>query len=267
MFDKARIRESTNLQQVEIHQKLKSTNDRALELLRQDKLTTPALILAEQQTDGRGQRDRRWWSGDGSLTFSWIKGNFEATGQVNHANRLLPMASALAIVGAIESLTDLTRISIKWPNDLIVSGRKICGVLIESVSVGTGTAIVTGIGINVNNEDLSPREIDSLETGTGNASNPTSIFVETDQRTPLDDLLIAVIVRLESESELARTDPAAIVKRCNQRLAFYGETINVVSPSGIRWVGKCQGIGIDGGLVLKIDQEELTIYSGMITDW
>ncbi len=264
MFDATRIKHSTNIELVEIHRQLDSTNNRALELLRNQNVTPPALIVAEHQTAGRGQRDRQWWSGPGSLTFSWIAPTADHTGQTETANRLLPIAAAIAVADAIESQTKLDRIKIKWPNDLMVSGRKISGILIESVSIGSTTSIVVGIGINVNNENLTPPQIGLPDERSRRVAGPTSVLDETHRWTPLEDLLISTVRRLECEFELACTDPESIASRCNTRLAFIGQTINVFLRPGKYAQGKCQGIGTDGGLVLKSEDGLITIYSGTI---
>ena len=266
MYDATRIKKSTNVEQVEIHQQLESTNDRALELIRQNKIAAPVLIIAEHQTAGRGQRDRKWWSGEGSLTFSWIPQVNDATRKNELPNRLLPIAAALAVATAVESLTGMAGIEVKWPNDLTVSGRKLCGILVESASIGSKTAVVIGIGINVNNRDLALREVDSLEDRATSAADATSVLIETNQHTPLEDLLIDVVERLQCEFESASIDPDSIVNRCNEKLAFIGETINVVSPPTVHLAGRCEGIGIDGGLVLKTGDGVVTIYSGTISD-
>ena len=265
MFDATRINESTNSQHVEIHQQLDSTNDRALKLIRQNEISTPALVVAEHQTAGRGQRNRKWWSDEGSLTFSWIAPLIDAAEHNEKAIRLFPIATALAVVDAVESLTELSGLAIKWPNDVIVAGRKLCGILIETVAIGSSTAVVIGIGINVNNKDLGPQHLDSLSDRATSPVAPTSVFKETTQQTSLENLLLAVVERLESRFDLVNSNPGSIVDRCNERLAYVGQTINVVSPPNNSLLGTCVGIGIDGGLVLKSEDGVVTIYSGTIS--
>lgn len=261
MFDATRINESTNARHVEIHQQLDSTNDRALQLIRQNEISTPALVVAEHQTAGRGQRDRKWWSDEGSLTFSWIAPLVDTAKYNKKSIRLIPIASALAVIDAVESQSELSGLKIKWPNDIIVSSRKLCGILIETVSLGSDTAVVIGIGINVNNEDLSSRQLDSLGDRTTSPVEPTSVFVETSRKTSLENLLLAVAERLASQFDLVNSNPGSIVDRCNERLAFVGQTIKVVSPNRIL-LGTCEGIGTDGGLVLKTRNGVVTVYSG-----
>ena len=265
MFNATRIKKSTNIEQVEIYQHLDSTNNRALELIRQNKIAAPALIIAEHQTAGRGQRDRKWWSGEGSLTFSWIPQVDDTIRQNEVPNRLLPIAAALAVSTAVESLTGMVGIEVKWPNDLTVSGRKLGGILIESASIGSRTEVVVGIGINVNNSDCALREVDSLEDRATSAADATSVLIETNRPIPLEDLLIAVVERLQWEFESASIDPDSIVNRCNESLAFIGQTITVISPQTVRLEGRCEGIGSDGGLILKTDDGVVTIYSGTIS--
>ena len=71
-FDEEKICNGVPGAHIEVHSQIDSTNDRAIELIRQSNLNSPAVIIAESQTSGRGQRSRKWWSGTGSLTFSYV---------------------------------------------------------------------------------------------------------------------------------------------------------------------------------------------------
>lgn len=264
MFDVTRIRELTHLEHVEVHQQLDSTNDRALELVRTNAVKLPALVVALKQTAGRGQRDRKWWSSTGSLTFSWIAPPIVANDQGSTKTQLIPIATALAVAESIENLTGFSSVEIKWPNDLTMSGRKLGGILVETVSKHPTSAIVVGIGINVNNEKVVIENDCSSEGYVRSSVEPTSLIRETLCLTPLEDLLIEIVDKLGREFEFASINPASIINRCQSRLAFVGQTIQVILPKGKTEQGTLQGITIDGGLILDSESGLKTVYSGSI---
>jgi BirA family biotin operon repressor/biotin-[acetyl-CoA-carboxylase] ligase len=103
-------------------------------------------ILAERQTGGRGRRERKWHSPPGGniyLSFGWRFMNDECPLST------LPLIVAVAVANAL-SRAGLTGHGIKWPNDILVNGKKLAGILVELKSAGNGGATaVIGIGINV----------------------------------------------------------------------------------------------------------------------
>lgn len=262
MFNATRIRERSLAEHVEVHHELDSTNDRAIELVRRNETPTPALIVAEHQTAGRGQRGRSWFSGDGSLTFSWIAPRLERSEFGSLPTGLLPLATALAIVDGIETVALLTGIQIKWPNDLIVAERKLCGVLIESVSVGSEQFVVVGIGINVNNQDISRTQTDNPDPTRPASLAPTSILMETQQHISIEELLLAIIDRLGSEFSQSLTPPSTLIDRCNSRLAYLGQPVIFTTPQGASTTGICEGVSRDGGLLIRSNEGLQTVTSG-----
>src|SRR5437867_125639 len=121
-----------------------STN---LEAMRQAKAGAPEglCIVARQQTRGRGRLDRSWQSPkDAGLYFSIV---LRPTLEVN-AWPLITLMAALAGSDALMKACGL-RADIKWPNDLCVNERKLCGILAEAVETEVGQAAIVGIGINL----------------------------------------------------------------------------------------------------------------------
>ena len=262
MFDLEHIKNSTNIASIDFQAQLNSTNDRAIDRTRSTPVSFPLLVLTETQTAGRGQRDKKWWSGDGSLTFSWVISDANWSGATNRNVSLIPATVALAVADAIEQSSELQNIRLKWPNDLIVVNRKISGILIESVSIASEKVFVVGIGINVNNPEITSRQVES--PGHGSMLLPTSIFVETKKKTSLEKLLIAIVRQLESEFERLATQPATIVEHFNKRIFCQDKEIRIVTSSGAEHVGICEGISPDGGLILKTVIGTEVVYSGII---
>src|SRR3569623_3093066 len=150
--DVAQLRELPLLTAVEHHEVIGSTNDRALELIQQPDLATPLLILADRQTAGRGRGDHRWWAAEGSLTFSLV---FDPT-QFSLPREVWPRITLTAAVAMCETALRFapgTPCGLKWPNDVLFDGRKLCGIL-AVVPATRGSAqqrMILGLGVNVTN--------------------------------------------------------------------------------------------------------------------
>lgn len=131
---------------LEIHRRIGSTNDRARDLAEAGAIAG-TVVLADAQTAGRGRRGRRWHSPPGkALMFSIVL-------RPDPSDALAPGAAPLRVglvtADAIERVTGL-RVSLKWPNDLLVDGRKVGGILCEGALAVDGTGfVIAGIGVNV----------------------------------------------------------------------------------------------------------------------
>ena len=102
----------------------------------------PALVIALAQTRGRGRFNRDWYSGPGGIYFSYLTfPNFSVKDKIAR----MTLITALALVKSLESLTD-KKIDLRWPNDLIISGKKLGGILCET----KGPGLIIGVGLNLN---------------------------------------------------------------------------------------------------------------------
>ena len=138
---------------VEAYSSIGSTNDRAIELSTEG---APAwtVVVADEQTKGRGRRGSGWISGAGSGL--WMSVLLRDRDSIQS----LPLVVGLACAEGIEAVQDV-RVCIKWPNDLFIRSRKVGGILCET----TDTAVVAGIGINVSAPpDGFPSAIDTVAT-------------------------------------------------------------------------------------------------------
>ena len=143
-----------------------STNNYATRLLKEKNVPEGTLVLTFRQTQGRGQASNSWESGDNlNLTFSLIlkPGFLPAPSQF-----LISQAVSLGLVHYLDNLVQ--GVTIKWPNDILVSGKKLAGILIEHAVMGSRIAwSVAGIGLNVNQmnyKEYVPRAV-SLKMLTG----------------------------------------------------------------------------------------------------
>lgn len=254
LFDLSRLRLAPLVAALEHHPEIGSTSDRALKLAQQDDLKLPILILADQQTGGRGRGNNQWWAAEGALTFSLLLDS-QALGIASAQWPLLSLSTGLAICEALEQIAPGGNFGVKWPNDVFCSGRKLCGILIESPSAARGRVIV-GIGLNVNNSLVAaPEEIQSVATS----------LVDTLQR-PFDltAVLQSLLASLRSRwLELATVGFGAQVDAYRRRCVLDGRTVQVASGPRII-TGRCLGIDESGSLALQTETGREEIASGSI---
>jgi BirA family biotin operon repressor/biotin-[acetyl-CoA-carboxylase] ligase len=253
-LDADEIRAATFIRHVDIHETLGSTNDRAAELARDADIKLPALVAARHQTAGRGRGKNTWSSNEGSLTFSVLLE--PANLGITTADwPQLSLATAVAICDALSNeLSPLQgrSLGIKWPNDVMLDGAKICGILIESPG-GVAPAkdlLVVGIGINVNNTWHYPSAArDSTQCGP-KSPNAISLCDTTSHSHNLPHLLCETLRALEARIiQLAIRDsrlPAAWKRRC-----WLTEQGVEVHSNGKSIDGVCLGIDGDGALLVE----------------
>ena len=144
---------------------IESTNDEAL---RQAKLGVSEgyCVVADKQIAGRGRKGRKWHSEEGGLYFSIVL-------RPSIGPRYLPVLTLVCAIAVYETVRQFCRTDpdIKWPNDILVSGKKISGILAETCETEKGTAVVVGIGINMEIKNM-PDEV---------RNSATSILDETDE--------------------------------------------------------------------------------------
>lgn len=222
-----------------IENELNSTNALGLELLGRG-VAHGAVIAAESQTAGRGRAGRRWDSPPRrNLLFSAI-----VIPQYDCAPyQLFSFAAALAVCAAVRSQTPVTP-AVKWPNDIVVSGRKLGGILTEIGRAADGkTGLVMGVGLNVN---MPAGELASLA-----AENPTSIQAEASQPADRSILLAECLNQLELRcNRLLHEDPAPVVAEWRNLTETLGHQVSV-QFAGRQVVGYAEDIDDDGSLWVR----------------
>ncbi|MBO5088084.1 MAG: biotin--[acetyl-CoA-carboxylase] ligase [Lachnospiraceae bacterium] len=142
-----------------IYEEIMESTNKYAKKLGEENVTNGTVVVTKKQTAGRGRRGRNWISPEGNCYFSLL---LKPSIQTEHASRLT-LVSALALAEAIKNVAGLET-QIKWPNDVVVDGKKLCGILTESsIDVDGLKYVVIGIGINVNQKKFDP-EIDSMAT-------------------------------------------------------------------------------------------------------
>ncbi len=158
---------------------LPSTNDFAYEwVMSEGTLPAGSVVLADYQTQGKGQANRVWYSAPGvNLTFSMIyKPRFLPPDQAHYLN----MITSLAVYEAIEFILppNKAELHIKWPNDVLINGKKVAGILIRNVFSGKAIATsIIGIGVNVLQEKFPPEAGNATSLRLAGARHPDRNFL------------------------------------------------------------------------------------------
>jgi BirA family transcriptional regulator, biotin operon repressor / biotin---[acetyl-CoA-carboxylase] ligase len=229
---------------IELFDCLPSTNREAVQLAQAD-VEHGTVVVADSQTAGRGRLSRTWFSPAGAnLYCSIILRTILPSDRLMEWLSWLPLISALAAAEAIEQVSSI-HVSVKWPNDLLISERKVAGILCES---GTGTRSgpfqVIGIGINVNvdHDDWPPDLRDSA----------TSIWHEQKIIVDRNRLLAQLLLELEQcIDELAGHGTSRLALAYHQRCSTIGHTVKAALANGDTVVGLAEGIGQDGSLRVR----------------
>jgi len=217
-----------------------STNAEAARIA--DDLAAPEWILGLKQTAGRGRRGRDWKAPEGNFAATLVMRPSETPDKV----ALRSFVAALALYDALEAATGRTDwLSLKWPNDVLLKGGKVAGILLESAGLGQGVGHIA-IGIGVNLVSAPPRA--ELEA---TAMQPVSVFAETGVRLAPEaflDLLASAYARHE---ETLRTFGFAPIRELwLARAARIGEVITAKTMRD-EVTGTFETVDAQGNLVLK----------------
>lgn len=207
----------------------------------------PFVVCARTQTDGVGRLGRYWSSPRGGLwmTLAWPLGTSGVPG-------LLGLRCAVAAASAIDASVPeiVERLRIKWPNDLVIGGRKVGGLLVEVIGGATRWVLV-GVGVNVNmlRESLPP----DVQV------HATSLLSETGKAVNLDVLSVTMTDALVRA--LAAGDEQRVLQAARVRLFGEGLMQEVLLPSGERARVKVLGLADDGRLRTECRGDEVLVTS------
>jgi BirA family biotin operon repressor/biotin-[acetyl-CoA-carboxylase] ligase len=235
-------------QRVIYYPSLPSTNDAAKEEA-QKGASEGTVIVADEQTAGRGRIRRGWLSPKGSIAFSVI-----LHPKVAYLPSLIMVAS-LGVAHCIEKVTGL-KAEIKWPNDVLIKGKKVCGILIESEVKGKRVDYaVLGIGINANIKLSDFPEIQP---------SATSLSHELGREVSRLDLLRCLLAEIE-RLYLALPSGDAVYRQWRDSLVTLGKRVKVRSGE-TSYEGIAESVASDGSLLLRQPDGSLTkIVAGDVT--
>ena len=219
-----------------------STNDEALAWAANEAMDL-SLVIADEQTAGRGRLNRKWFTPKGTaLAFSVILNPTAA--EKPHLSRIVGLA-ALAVAKALQTRGLPTQI--KWPNDVLIRGRKVSGILTESVWSGEDVeCVVIGIGVNVRKGSVPPAELLQFPA--------TSLEDELDPAPERGDILRDILGALIELRPLLGTDE--IIAQWEGLLALRDENVQVESEKNPPVTGQIYGLETDGSLRLRNEHGE-----------
>ena len=230
-----------------------STNNRAKEE-GDNKAPNGTLFVADMQVAGKGRRGRVWQSPAGSSIYMTIL-LYPQLSPLKAPQLTLVMA--IAVAEGIKTVTGLDT-KIKWPNDIIVNGRKICGILTEmSTEIDYINHVVIGVGINVNQDEF-PEDIQRTAS---------SLKIELGHRVKRSELIAAIMKSFEKNYEIfmETKDLSGLQELYNSMLVNLDRDVKVLEP-GNEYEAHALGINKTGELIVRTPKgEEKEIYAGEVS--
>lgn len=212
----------------------------------------PAAFVADFQTHGRGRRGASWWQSPGSLAVSLV---FEAQPALSgKAEPIWSLVAGVAVAEALKMLLPSVPVALQWPNDLVVHGRKLGGILVDCV---TGGRLIFGIGINTHGTvcaapHLLAQRVVTIPDLCG-APLARGLLIKT------------IATRLESLLFASSDAPQIILERYRPLCALEGTRVRVYQDNALL-DGLCCGIDSSGSLLLETSTGRIAVRSGSLTN-
>lgn len=207
-----------------------------------------SVLLTDSQTAGRGRLDRSWMTPPGSaLAISVLLRDLPVDVD---ARGWVPLAAGVAMTDAVTAQLPGHQVGLKWPNDVLVDGRKICGILAEVA----GSAVIVGTGVNT---AMTAAEL-PVPTATS--------FAALDVQVDIDRLLVDYLTRLDgiirALSREADATASGLHGEATARCLTLGQDVVVSMPDGTTLRGRGVRLAADGRLVVDDGHEERAVSSG-----
>lgn len=242
------------MRSVQWFEEIDSTNTRALQLAADATIETPFLIGADRQSAGRGRGGNRWWGSDGALMFS-VGVSLNDLGLSIEQWPRFSLVTGLAISETISQFLPKADVGLKWPNDIWIGEKKVCGILIEQ-AVERPSGLIVGIGINVNNSFASaPEEYQRIATSMRDEANGRP-FSRT-------DILIDFLNRWDLLTAQLADESLNLAERWSHSCVLSGQPVTVTAGSDEK-SGICAGIDDDGSLLLRTAYTTERCYAGTV---
>lgn len=203
------------------------------------------VIVAETQTEGRGRHGRKWHSPEGGLYLTAV---LKPVGRAG----LVPLLAGVAVAEAIKAVTGIEA-GLKWPNDILIGGRKVGGVIVDSGWFrGEVRFILLGIGVNVNNP--LPEALPEA----------TSLSLELGKEIDVDRFMHDLIERLDHNLTNLDTDPDGMLQSWRRLAQTLGKRVEVTDCSGEVVRGLAVDVDQDGALILENREGRRRVVSGLL---
>jgi BirA family biotin operon repressor/biotin-[acetyl-CoA-carboxylase] ligase len=211
-----------------------------------------AVIVTKNQLDGRGRFDRKWQSSPGnSLTFS-IKIPVTDIPQQKWTNITQVMALSVACFLEDSGLQPL----IRWPNDILINNRKICGILAEVAWKDTKSSIILGVGLNVNNPESDFKNLDRPAT---------SLLIETKKSVPTEEILLNLLQHFAlNHISFLKHGFSSLSLQISEKLYNQDMPVQILQGNDT-FAGTIRGITENGTLLIETSNGIRELVSGEIT--
>ncbi|MCD6323632.1 MAG: biotin--[acetyl-CoA-carboxylase] ligase [Desulfurococcales archaeon] len=203
------------------------------------------LVIAREMTSGRGRMGRRWVAGPEGLWFTLILRPPSTTNV-----HLIPLAAGVAVAESLRRCGFDARI--KWPNDVLVKGFKVSGVLTEGVAEGMLRYVLLGVGVNTNNN--IPYELKGI------ASSLRELSGQYVSNYAVLKNFMEVLGSLYQE--LSSGNEEEVLTAWRRRNCTLGRAVKVILPNGAEFTGIATDVEGDGSLRVKTDEGEVVVMSG-----
>jgi BirA family biotin operon repressor/biotin-[acetyl-CoA-carboxylase] ligase len=232
-----------------VYKSTSSTNDIATEYAK-NKNNDGLVIFAEEQNAGRGRAGTKWHSNYAdSILCSIILTDCEINSELLSLTIAVAVADALGKVGKYEA-------KIKWPNDIIVNGKKVAGILLETRQTDNHKVCIIGIGINCHQKKGSfPAELQPAAT---------SIDIESGSTCDRISLAKRLLSSLDEWLEVAQKNEHKVMDQWRRQSTLLGHRVTVLYD-GRRFAGNCVGIDPEKGLILQLDQGSVRMFDAAHT--
>jgi BirA family biotin operon repressor/biotin-[acetyl-CoA-carboxylase] ligase len=247
--DKIKVKTKRIGSKILVYNRTSSTNDVAAEYAK-NKENDGLVIFAEEQTAGRGRGGNKWRSGHSdSILCSILLTTCKCKAE------LLSLALAVAVAETIGKIAN-SHAKIKWPNDIILNGKKIAGILLESKAINNHNAYILGVGINCHQQKTSlPRELQATAT---------SIDIESGSICDRISVARRLLSSLDHQLQIADKDSKKIIERWRKLSTLLNQRITVVY-NGKKFTGNCIGIDPAKGLILQLERGGVRMFDAAHT--
>ncbi len=230
-----------------------STNDDILRLAKES-AAHGTIVVAKEQTAGRGRSGRDWYAPAGSnLYFSMLLRPDVSPDKT----AVLTLVMALSVVQAIETCCEL-QVQIKWPNDIVCHGKKVCGILTELwLDENKKPCVIIGTGVNVNQKEF-PEELREVAS---------SLVMESGKEQVPEELLnrIEEKFKINYNSYLKTEDFTMLQESYEKHLVNKDNFVRVLDPQG-EFTGVARGINDKGELLVERENGEISkVYAGEVS--
>jgi len=246
---KANLKTKRIGKQILVYDRTSSTNDIAAEYAK-NKENDGLAVFAEEQTAGKGRAGTEWITRHAdSILCSIVLTDCKLNGE------LLSLTCAVAVAEAIGKLAR-TQAKIKWPNDIILNGKKVAGILLESKTDDGRISYILGIGINCHQKkDSFPQQLQSTATS-----------IDIEGQTICDRISLAkrLITSIEHWLKVAQEGNKKIINQWRKLSIQLGHRVTLIF-GGKKFAGNCIGIDPEKGLILQLDTGGVRMFDAAHT--